>query len=485
MVLTIAGSDPSGGAGIQADLRVFAALGLTGFSAVSVITVQNSSGVRSVYAVPPNVLEEQVAAILEDASIQAVKIGALGTRENVRAVCSILTRFPCRNVVLDPVLQPTDGGPLMTRDGARTLLSDLAPLCDVITPNRHEASVLSGIDVRDVESAARAGRMLQSGGRQYVLVKGGHLPHQPVDVLVHPGGEVTVMSGRRIDTPHTHGTGCMLSSAVAAFLAKGFPVIEAVKSARAFVAAALGSPVIYGAGRGYPNALAVRDTFLPRDAPRTHAERIARLRGIYVVTDSNLYPGRDAEQIAQAALAGGACAVQLRNKSAPVHSLVETARLINSMARRFGALFLVNDHVDLALASGADGVHLGPADMSPKDARALLGPDALVGVSVSTVEEARAAAPYASYFGVGAIFGSTTKDDAGPAVGVERIQLIRKECPQHPVVAIGGIAKTNVCAVAQAGAAAAAVVSAVVCAPDMQSATSELVSAFAAASPRG
>ncbi len=477
-VLTIAGSDPSGGAGIQADLRVFASLGVTGFSAISVLTVQNSGGVHSVAPVCPELLVAQIRGILEDVPIRAVKIGALGTAENVLAVGSVLQRYPGFNIVLDPVLQPTRGRMLLTPDGRRALMDKLLPLSHLITPNQHEAAALTGISVRDVDTAIRAAKKLRDAGAQYVLIKGGHLPHDPVDVLVHPDGEVTVLISRRIKTPHTHGTGCMLSSATAAYLAKGLQMVHAVRCARAFVIQSLHAPVVYGRGRGYPDAMAGRDTGFATTARRSHAQRIALLRGIYVITDSDLYPGRDASQIAQAAFAGGACAVQLRDKRAPRHELVETARRLNAMAKHCGALFLVNDHVDVALASSADGVHLGPEDMPPRDARALLGPDALIGVSVSSVEEAAKAAPYASYFGVGAVFGSSTKKDAGPPIGVAAIREICKAYPTHPVVAVGGITEENVRAVADAGAAAAAVVSAVVTAPEMEQATRKLAVAF-------
>ena len=172
--------------------------------------------------------------------------------------------------------------------------------------------------------------------------------------------------------------------------------------------------------------------------------------------------------------------IQLREKHLPTPHLIETARRLAHQCRAKKALLIVNDRVDVALASGADGVHLGPDDMAPTDARRLMGPDKLVGVSVATVEEARAAAPYASYFGVGAIFGSKTKVDAGAPIGVERIREIKAAFPDIPIVAIGGINTENIALVAQAGADAAAVVSAVVAAPDMEAATRDLVARFEA-----
>jgi thiamine-phosphate pyrophosphorylase len=182
--------------------------------------------------------------------------------------------------------------------------------------------------------------------------------------------------------------------------------------------------------------------------------------------------------VAAAASAGGACAVQLRERRLATPALLTLARELAARAAAANVLFLVNDRVDIALAAGADGAHVGPDDLPPADARRLLGPDRLLGVSVGTVEEAHAAAPHASYFGVGPIFGSRTKSDAGPAVTPARIAEIRAAVPEIPVVAIGGIDAGNIATVAAAGAAAAAVVSAVVTAPDMTAAVRDLVERF-------
>jgi thiamine-phosphate diphosphorylase len=251
----------------------------------------------------------------------------------------------------------------------------------------------------------------------------------------------------------------------------------AVRDAKRFVEAAIREAVSPGAGRPAAEPMAGASLFAA-DPLQRHAKRLARLRCVYVVTDSALRPDRDAAAVAAAAFAGGAGAVQLREKRLATPPLVALARELSAQAAETGVLFLVNDRVDVALAAGADGVHVGPDDMLPADARRLLGPDRLLGVSVGTVDEARAAAPYASYFGVGAIFGSRTKADAGPAVTPARIAEIRAAVPGIPIVAIGGIDAGNIAQVAAAGADAAAVVSAVVAAPDMVTAVRELVERF-------
>ena len=484
VALTIAGSDPSGGAGIQADLRTFAALGVVGVSVITALTVQNSLGVQSVHPVPADVLAAQLEAILSDTKVQAVKIGMLGGADQVRAVAAALRKYAPPNIVLDPVLTSTGGVPLLDEEGRAALLTELMPLCDLVTPNLEEASLLTAMPVDTLKTMQAAGEHLISMGVKAALVKGGHLPEEPNDLLADSQGHRQIYTDRRVNTPHTHGTGCFLSSAIAAHLAKHFPVDQAVKQSKNLLTRALLSPITIGNGRGYPDIFAsVRTNGSAR--MRTYSERIELLRGLYILTDPDLRPDRTAEDAMRAALAGGASVVQLRDKHFLIPQLVALAQRLGATAREANALFIVNDRVDVALASGADGVHLGPDDMMPGDARRLMGPHQLVGVSVATMEEARAAAPYASYFGVGAIFGSKTKLDAGAPIGLERIREIKAAFPNIPIVAIGGINAENIALVAQAGADAAAVVSAVVAAPDMEVATRELVARFEAGKATG
>ena len=428
--LTIAGFDPSGGAGVQADLRVFHALGLAGWSVATAITIQNTQGVHGVHLIDAGTLHKQLDAVFSDArTLGAVKIGMLGGAAQVRAVADALRTWKPRNVVLDPVLASTAGVPLLDDPSA---LDELIPLCDLVTPNLHE------------HVSART-----------LLVKGGHTVGDPDDKLFIDGNLVRTYKGTRIDTPHTHGTGCALSAGIAGYLALGAPLDKAIARAKELVTAGLRNPVVTGEGRGYPDARAIT--------------------GIYVLTD----PRRDATETIRAALDGGARIVQLREKSLPTPRLIALARSLRNLTHEHGALFIVNDRVDVALAADADGVHLGPDDMHPRDARALLG-ERIIGASVSTVEEAAALAPFASYFGVGAIYGSATKLDAGDAVSPARIAEVRAAFPHIPIVAIGGITRENIGAVARAGADAAAVVSAVVCERDMRAATAALVGAWSA-----
>lgn len=475
--LTIAGSDPSGGAGIQSDLRTFAAFGVAGLSVITAITVQSSLGVQAVYPVDAEIVAAQLSTLLEDTQPDAVKIGMLGGADQVQAVTDVLRRFRPANIVLDPVLSSSGGAALLDAAGRQLLLTELMPLCDLVTPNLGEAALLTGRPVYDKETMHTAGKALIAMGARAVLVKGGHLPGVPQDWLFRLGDAPVEYQCSRVPTDHSHGTGCLLSSAIAASLASGTELTLAVHRAKAVVTEALRHPVVLGQRRGYPDAAeAVQNTGAAPN--RSHRDRLGLLQGVYVLTDPDLRPDRSAEQVAAAALAGGARIIQLRDKALPTPELVVLARQLRQQVQAGGGLFIVNDRVDVALASEADGVHLGPDDLSPEDTRRLLGPDKLVGVSTGTLEEARRAAPYASYFGVGAIFGTRTKHDAGDAIGIQRIHGIKAAFPHIPVVAIGGINAGNLSAVSRAGANATAVVSAVVGASNMEEATRELNDLF-------
>jgi hydroxymethylpyrimidine kinase / phosphomethylpyrimidine kinase / thiamine-phosphate diphosphorylase len=463
--LTIAGFDPSGGAGLQADLRVFAAAGLGGWSVATAITVQDTTGVYAVHPIDAGILREQLDRIFRDAlDLRAVKIGMLGGAAQVRVVADALRRWSPRNVVLDPVLASTGGTALLDEEGLAALKNELMPLCDVVTPN--------------LDELPRIGRSAKA-----VVVKGGHgLGDESIDELFVGGKLVRTYRAPRVMTSHGHGTGCALAAAIAAELALGSPLEEAVGSAKALVGEALRSPMVIGRGRGSPDMLAAAATMPFRGSGR-HSDRIAKLRGICVITDVTLRRERSHEEIARAALAGGARAIQLRDKSLPVRQLVDVARRLREWTREHDALLIINDRADVAVAVDADGVHVGPDDIHPADARRIVGPDRLVGVSVSSVEEAAPIAQAASYFGVGAIFGSTTKADAGVPVGVERIDAIRQQFPGVPIVAIGGINPRNLASVAASGADAAAVISAVAAADDMDDAVAALCAAWNAGRP--
>ena len=252
-VLSIAGSDSGGGAGIQADLKTFAALGCYGMTAITALTAQNTLGVRSIHAVPLDILADQIDAVVLDIGADAVKIGMLHSADTVRTVADALQRHGLRKVVLDPVMIATSGAKLIDDDAIAVLVRELFPLASVVTPNLDEAALLVGRPLHteaDMEGAAR--ELLQMGANA-ALVKGGHLTGDAVsDLLLARGAAPVWLRGRRIATPNTHGTGCTLSSAIASRLALGDALPDAVARARDYIRGALeaGAGVRTGGGSG-------------------------------------------------------------------------------------------------------------------------------------------------------------------------------------------------------------------------------------------
>ncbi len=251
-VLSIAGSDSGGGAGIQADLKTIAALGGYGMTAITAITAQNTQGVRAVQALPPALLTAQIDAVVEDIGVDAVKIGMLHDAEVVRAVAAAIRRHRLAPVVLDPVMVATSGDRLIAEATVEVLIAELFPLATVITPNLDEAAWLLGRDrIAEAELDAAAAA-LQRLGAPAVLLKGGHLDGEVLtDLLRLPGGETRRFSDPRIPTHNTHGTGCTLSSAIATYLAQGATLPESVTRARDYVRAALASGASLKLGHGH------------------------------------------------------------------------------------------------------------------------------------------------------------------------------------------------------------------------------------------
>ncbi len=248
-VLSIAGSDPSGGAGIQADLKTFSALGCYGMAAITALTAQNTQGVSGVFDVPADFVRAQITAIFEDVEVAAVKIGMLAQPDIIHQIADVLEKYKPPFIVLDPVMVATSGDPLISSGAIDVLKERLIPLADVITPNISEAQKLSRKAVLDMHVAAK--ELLALGSRA-VFLKGGHLKEvQARDVLAMSDGAVHEFSVPRIDTPNTHGTGCTLSSAIAAYLAKGENMPSACEKAKAYLSGALEASEELDVGYGH------------------------------------------------------------------------------------------------------------------------------------------------------------------------------------------------------------------------------------------
>lgn len=250
IALTIAGSDSSGGAGIQADLKTFAAFGVYGASVLTALTAQNTRGVDAVMAVPPEFIAKQVASVASDLSIAAVKTGMLGDSATVGAVVEAVQRHSLHPLVVDPVMVATSGDLLLPHDAVDAVRALLLPIADVLTPNLHEAARLTDQPMaKGVDDMRRQGEALLAMGCGAVLIKGGHATGEAIDVLVTASGH-RQFAATRIDTRHTHGTGCTLSAGVTAGLARGLELAEAVARAKTFVWHALNAGQTQGIGTG-------------------------------------------------------------------------------------------------------------------------------------------------------------------------------------------------------------------------------------------
>jgi hydroxymethylpyrimidine/phosphomethylpyrimidine kinase len=250
VALTVAGSDSGGGAGIQADLKTFAALGVFGTSAITALTAQNTVGVRAISPVDPSFVEAQLEAVLDDLPVAAVKTGMLASPDTVALVARWAPRLP--NLVVDPVLVASSGDRLFTRDAERAYLDLLFPHATVVTPNLREAEVLLDRSLKTVDDAVEAAAALASYGPRCVVVKGGHLRGyaEAIDVIWHDG-EVELLSEPWVDTPNNHGTGCTFAAATAANLAQGVSLHDALRSAKSYVHSALSRSAGWRLGAGH------------------------------------------------------------------------------------------------------------------------------------------------------------------------------------------------------------------------------------------
>ncbi|MBR6172459.1 MAG: bifunctional hydroxymethylpyrimidine kinase/phosphomethylpyrimidine kinase [Eubacterium sp.] len=250
--LTIAGSDSSGGAGIQADLKTMTAHHVYGMSCITALTAQNTTGVTGIMDVTPEFLEAQLDAVFTDIRPDAVKIGMVSSAALIRVIAQKLREYKAERIVVDPVMVATSGARLINEDAIQTLKEELIPLAMVITPNIPEAEVLSGMSIISEEDMSAAGRLIAERYQVAVLMKGGHHINDANDLLVEPSGEwrETWFRGERIDNPNTHGTGCTLSSAIASRLAMGEELAVAIRGAKDYLTGALAAGLDLGKGCG-------------------------------------------------------------------------------------------------------------------------------------------------------------------------------------------------------------------------------------------
>ena len=251
--LTIAGSDTCGGAGIQADLKTFSAHGTYGMSVITAVTVQNTQGVFGCQDIDPDIIAGQIDAIFTDIDhVDAVKVGMVSKIETINVIADKLEQYKPHNVVIDPVMISKSGFDLLKPEAKDALISRLIPLATVLTPNLPEAEVITGMKIENIEQMEEAAKKIYEMGAKNVFVKGGHLADDATDILFD-GKNIIKLPGKRINTKNTHGTGCTISSAIAANLAKGLSVEEAVKNAKAFITTAIEHSFAIGKGVGPTN----------------------------------------------------------------------------------------------------------------------------------------------------------------------------------------------------------------------------------------
>lgn len=251
-VLTIAGSDSGGGAGIQADLKSFAARGVYGMSAITALTAQNTIGVQAIFEISADFVAKQIDSVMSDIGADAWKTGMLSNAEIIHVVVNKTKQYNIQKLIVDPVMVAKSGDSLLRTEAQEALIKQLLPLSYILTPNHHEAEVLTGEEIKNLKEAEQAAIQIHKMGAANVVVKGGHIPgiSEAIDVL-YDGKKITHISAPRLDTENTHGTGCTYASSIAAEIAKGKDFIEAVRIAKEYITEAIRSAIHLGIGNGH------------------------------------------------------------------------------------------------------------------------------------------------------------------------------------------------------------------------------------------
>lgn len=461
IVWTIAGSDSGGGAGIQADLHTFQALGAYGCSVITAITAQNSQHVHCVESVSPAMIMAQLNALSSDLPPAAIKLGMLHERATMETVASVLNDFACP-VVIDPVMVATSGARLLEVSALTYLIEQLVPHATLLTPNRLETEILVDFALCSVDDVHRAAQKLLTMGAKSVLIKGGHDTSEYCSDYWTNGQQAFWLTVPRILHQHTHGSGCSLASALAACLALGYPISDALVIAKRYITQAIRCAMPYGKGSG-PVAHSHRPT-TAEDWPWitvSHEDKMIHAFPDCGSEPLGFYPIVDSVAWLEKLLPLGIKTAQLRIKHLQGSALENAIRESIQLAKQYNCRLFINDYWQLAIQHGAYGVHLGQEDLDTADCHAIARAGLRLGISThSDWEIARAHAFKPSYIAIGPIYPTQSKPMAFAPQGLSRLQQWCRSV-NYPVVAIGGINEQRLPEVLLTGVSGVAVISAI------------------------
>ncbi|MBE0365109.1 hydroxymethylpyrimidine kinase / phosphomethylpyrimidine kinase / thiamine-phosphate diphosphorylase [Pseudoalteromonas ulvae UL12] len=499
IIWTIAGSDSSGGAGIQADIKAIESFGGHACTIITALTAQNSMGVDAINAVSIEVLESQFSALESDMPANVIKIGLLANVQQVEFIAAKLAHFKAQwetppLVVYDPVAVASSGEALTEDDIIPTLKSTLLPLVDVITPNTQETQILTGHYLIGPSAVRDASEAFFNLGVGAAMIKGGHWDYPQgycIDYCAVPGQEYW-LGNEKIIAPHSHGTGCSFASSVAACLGLGYPLKDAFILAKAYINQGLKVSVRIGQGIGpvshcgFPQNLADFPEVIeagswlgkelelePWDRPviSGFAASETQQLGLYAVVDSCEW--------LKICLENGIKTAQLRIKNSEAPDLSEQVKTAIALGEEFSAQVYINDHWQLAIEHGAYGVHLGQEDLDSADLAAIKQAGLRLGLSTHGFFEMLRAHNYQpSYLAFGAIYPTTTKDMTGQIQGLEKLKHFVPLMEDYPTVAIGGIDLARAPEVAATQVGSVAVVRAITEAADPSQAINLLQAAI-------
>lgn len=500
IVWTIAGSDSGGGAGIQADIKAMQSFGMHGCTAITALTAQNSLGVEAINAISTDVIESQLLALEKDMKAKVIKIGMLANIQQIQLISEHISHYKLKwptppLIVYDPVAIASSGDLLTEEDTINAIKECLLPLVDVITPNTHETQLLTGIYLIGPDAVKEAAEKLLKWGAKAVVIKGGHWDYPSgycIDYCIENNEEYW-LGNHKIQTPHSHGTGCSMASVIAACLAKDYPLKDAFILAKAYINQGLKQSVRYGEGIGpvaqttfptdlkdYPQVIEAGswlgdelDFDVPADfnkaANFAPCENTAL--GLYAVVDSNEWLER--------CLAQGIKTAQLRVKNKTPEQLDELIATAVNLGKKYNAHVFINDHWLQAIKHGAYGVHLGQEDLAGANLVAIKEAGLRLGLSTHGFYEMLRAHNYRpSYIALGAIYPTTTKDMSGQIQGLDKLSKFVPLMNNYPTVAIGGIDLSRANDVLNTGVGSIAVVRAITEASNYKEAISELQAAI-------